>query len=522
MRVELPTLLPGTFRARLAIAFCSVVAIALALVLATLPRLLDGYFAQQERSNLQTRTVIMATFLRVRLTESLGLDDPEPRIAILLPTKPPTPSKELQEALGTGPRGFVQGLSDVVAGANVEVTVADAARPQVVVYRLQVPLSEEASRQAMAKGQQRDRISWQESFRLSDPFWSQFGGSVPQRLVTVRLADPFTFRAKTLETVVGVMFGAAGLALAVAIVASILLADRLTTPIRRLTQAARELAEGNLGARVSGPSTGSPEISELASAFNVMAERLQASIEFIRRDRDRSREFLADASHELRTPLAALRTFNELLRNGAAAEPATRAEFLESSRQQIERLDWLAANLLELSKLDSGLTALDLRPEDLRAVVENAIQQAEPAARGKGIDLVVDLPREPIRQRHDPQRMGQVLANLIGNAIKFTPSGGRVTVGLRSTSNGAELRVADTGVGIQPSELPHVFERFYRGSQRGTERGGGSGLGLAIVRSIVDMHVGRVEIASTVGSGTEVVVTLPRDVSISSPAPARG
>jgi signal transduction histidine kinase len=521
MRVELPRLLPETFRARLALAFFAVVAIALALVLATLPRLLDGYFAQQERSNLQTRALIMATFLKFRLTERLNLEGPKAQ-PILGPTRPPTVSHQFRDALGSPDEGFLQGLSAVVAEADVELTVADAAQPQQVVYRLRVPLGEEASRQAIAKGQRRDPISWHESIKLADPWWTQFEGAVPERVVTVRLADPFTFRAKTLETVVGVMFAAAGLALAVALVASILLADRLTTPIRRLTPAARELAEGNLDARVPAPHSGSPEINELATAFNAMAGRLQESIEFIRRDRDRSREFLADASHELRTPLAALRTFNELLRNGAAAEPATRAEFLESSRQQIERLDWLAANLLELSKLDSGLTALDLRPEDLRAVVENAVQQAEPAAREKALDLVVDLPAEPVRQRHDPQRMGQVLANLIGNAVKFTPPGGRVTVGLRRTPDGAELRVADTGVGIQPSELPHVFERFYRGSQGGAARGGGSGLGLAIVRSIVEMHVGRVEIASTVGSGTEVVVTLPRDVSISSPAPARG
>ena len=108
-----------------------------------------------------------------------------------------------------------------------------------------------------------------------------------------------------------------------------------------------------------------------------MAARLGESVEIIRRDRDRSRDFLADVSHELRTPIAAMRTFNELLREGADADPAARAEFLESSRQQLERLDWLAQNLLELSKLDSGLVLLDLRPDDLRACVESAVEQAE-------------------------------------------------------------------------------------------------------------------------------------------------
>ena len=234
---------------------------------------------------------------------------------------------------------------------------------------------------------------------------------------------------------------------------------------------------------------------------------------------DRSRDFLADVSHELRTPIAALRTFNELLQEGAADDPQARQEFLESSHRQIERLDWLATNLLELSKLDSGLVALDLRPDDLRAVVEAAVQQNDEAARRKGVELTLELPAEPLRLRHDPQRMGQVVGNLIANAVKFTPSGGRVTAGLETVPDGASIRVRDTGVGIPADELPHVFERFYRGAQANEERGSGSGLGLSIVRSIVDMHGGTVTLESTPGVGTEAIVFLPREVTQSSPQP---
>jgi signal transduction histidine kinase len=509
--------LSGTFRVRLVLAFALVIAIALGLVLATLPRLLDGYFERQEHNNLETRAGIIGTFLKVQLTQQLDLDGTSPR-AVLMATRPPVISPDALRALGSADRGFVKTLTEVVAQANVQITIADGAQPDVVVYRLDVPLGQQASQEALNRGERRDPLSYQKSFPIADPFWSQFQDNTPIRIVTVRLSDPYTFRARTLETVFSVLIGAAGLALLVAVVTSLVLANRLTIPIRRLTNAARELSEGNLDTRVEPP-RGSPEIGELAAAFNLMAERLQRSINFIRRDRDRSREFLADASHELRTPLAALRTFNELLTDGAAANPATRVEFLESSRVQIERLDWLASNLLELSKLDSGLAALDLRPEDLRAVVENAIHQAEPEAKERGVDLVMELPEEPLRQRHDPQRMGQVLGNLLGNALKYTPAGGRVTASVRRTSEGAELTVTDTGVGIEPAELPHVFERFYRGSSRNGETGG-AGLGLSIVRSIVDMHGGRVEIASKPGSGTVVVVSLPRDVAVSSSAAA--
>jgi signal transduction histidine kinase len=509
--------LSGTFRVRLVLAFALVIAIALGLVLAALPRLLDGYFERQERTNLETRAAIIGTFLRVQLTQQLDLDSGNPR-AILMATTPPTASPYLRQALGSSERGIVKTLTEVVALANVQITIADSQQPDAVAYRLDVPLGQQATQEALRKGERRDPLSYEASFPIEDPFWTQFQASTPSRIVTVRLSDPFTFRAQTLETVFSVLIAAAGLALLIAVITSLVLANRLTIPLRRLTNAARELSEGNLEARVSEGS-GSPEIGELAAAFNLMAARLQQSINFIRRDRDRSREFLADASHELRTPLAALRTFNELLTDGAAANPATRTEFLESSREQIERLDWLASNLLELSKLDSGLAALDLRPEDLRAVVENAIHQAEPEARERGVELAMELPGEPLRQRHDPQRMGQVLGNLVGNALKYTPAGGRVTASVRRTAEGAELRVTDTGVGIEPSELPHVFERFYRGTTPNGETGG-AGLGLSIVRSIVDMHGGRVEIASKPGSGTEVVVSLPRDVAVSSPAAA--
>jgi len=239
-------------------------------------------------------------------------------------------------------------------------------------------------------------------------------------------------------------------------------------------------------------------------------------------DRDRSREFVADVSHELRTPIAAMRTFNELLLEGAAEDPVTREEFLRGSRQQLERLDWLAANLLELSKLDSGLVALQLRREDLRTVAEDAVDHAEPMAERKGVELRTHLPDEAVIQPHDPPRLGQVLGNLIGNAIKFTPKGGVIDVTVQATDDGASFTVSDTGVGIDPAELEHVFDRFYRGTRRREERAGGSGLGLAIARSIVDMHHGRISISSTPDVGTEVLVTLPRDIEASSPVDARG
>jgi signal transduction histidine kinase len=508
MAALLPRLLTS-LRVRLVIAFAVVVSIALMLVLASLPRLLDGYFVQQAQEDLRLRSGVMIALVASRLAQyqTAGVEAPRP---ILQPTDPLTAAPGVVQALDTD--GVVREMARDVAQANVTVRIAtDVATPSDVVYELYVPVPDDFAK----PGQQREPFASERSISIRDLFWTEAGAATPDRMITVRLSEPFSYRAQTLETIVSVMSVAAVLALIVAVITSIVLADRLTQPIRRLTGAVRELAEGRMDARVAPPSA-APEVGELSAAFNTMADRLQQSIEFIRRDRDRGREFLADVSHELRTPLAALRTFNELLSEGTV-DDETRREFLDQSRRQIERLDWLAANLLELSKLDSGLVLLDLRPDDLRAAIENAVQQAQPTADREGVTMTVDLPPEPLRQHHDPQRLGQVMGNLIGNALKFTPAGGSVAISLQPTPDGAEIRVRDSGIGIPSNEMPHVFDRFYRGAQATEERASGSGLGLSIVRSIVEMHNGRVTLTSNPGDGTEVTVRLPRDVSNSSP-----
>ena len=330
--------------------------------------------------------------------------------------------------------------------------------------------------------------------------------------VQVTLRNPLTYRASAIGNVTGLLAITGLIALAVAVVVAAMLTRRITTPLRRLTEASHDLAEGDFARRVPPDAIedGPIELSDLGLQFNAMAERLQESVEIIRRDRDRSREFLADVSHELRTPIAALRTFNELLVEGAADDPTARSEFLETSRAQLERLDWLAQNLLELSKLDSGLVLLDLRREDLRSSVEQAVDQAAATARRRGVELTMDRPEDAIQIRHDPVRIGQVVTNLVGNAIKFTPRGGQVEVEVRGEPGGdASIIVSDTGIGIDPDELPRIFDSFFRGSRANEARGSGSGLGLSIVRSIVEMHGGTVAVESRLGAGSTFRVSLP-------------
>ena len=507
----------GGYRLRLGFAFATVVLLALGIVLATLPRLLEDYLRSQELSSLDARTAAVARLVSDEITRaaSTGRDYQLPLIWESMDPKRPTDI--LQSALGSPTSGFVADLTEDIASADVHVAIFASPDAQAAgeppVYVLDADLSPDAGN----PGQRQESIAATRTENVSDSFWSQSAGRVPRRPVEVTLENPFTSRAQTLATVDQVLLIAAIIGLVAAGIVSLALTQWLGDPIRRLIRAARQLADGRLDIRVALPATAAPEVTELGDAFNQMAERLGDSISVISADRDRSRDFVADVSHELRTPIAALRTFNELLRGGAMEDPEARDEFLEQSARQIERMEWLATNLLELSKLDSGLVKLGLREEDLRGVVESAYQQAEPVAGRKGVELVLHLPPDPVRLAHDPPRVGQVLTNLIGNAIKFTPRGGQVHVELVPVPEGARITVSDTGVGIPAEELPHVFERFWRGA--GTrERGSGSGLGLSIVKTIVDMHEGRIQVVSTPGVGTQMSVMLPRHVSVSSPA----
>ena len=508
--------LPRTFQGRLSLAFVLVFALAVGIVSILTVFVLNTDLKQQETNNLEARANAVAAVVRIK-AETAAAQDPANATVI-------SASGALNENVlaAISDPATLTVYADNVAQADLRLRFGIGSLtlqgtefiPATPVSAFGAPLTAEPGR-----GQARDPLSYTEIFKFDDP-----DGVKPTWYLEVSLSAPYTTRQSTIAGVVWFLLMSSAGALLLAIVVSALLASRFTTPLRRLTEAARALAEGDLARRVPADRarTGGAEITELSRQFNTMADQVEETMETIRRDRDTGREFLADVSHELRTPLAALRTFNELLREKAGDDVAARTEFLEASAQQIERLDWLAQNLLELSKLDSGLIRLDLRPDDLRATIESAVEQAQVSARRRGLDLTTELPDMPLVTRHDPQRLGQVLTNLIGNGLKFTPRGGSVRVVLSPRNRGARIQVIDTGVGIDAAELPHVFDRFYRGSRANEARGSGSGLGLAIVRSVVEMHGGRVMVESSVGGGSTFTVTLPVDPRTSAEAVATG
>jgi two-component system sensor histidine kinase BaeS len=275
-----------------------------------------------------------------------------------------------------------------------------------------------------------------------------------------------------------VVLGTVAIGAMVAIVVAVILGNRLARPLREISQAARAIADGDYGARI--PRQGPEEFVSLADSFNQMAAALEEQ------ERMR-REFIANAAHELRTPLTNLQGYLEALRDGVI-EP-DRATF-ESLLEESERLVRLSASLDTLAAGDAG-TAGAPREVDLAATIRTAVELARPSIAAAGLGLDLDIP-DHLAARGDPDQLAQVIGNLLQNAIRYTPAGGRVAVRAERRPDDVLVSVSNTGDGIPAEDLPHVFERFYRVEKSRDRARGGAGIGLAIVRQLVEAAGGAV------------------------------
>jgi heavy metal sensor kinase len=338
--------------------------------------------------------------------------------------------------------------------------------------------------------------------------------SIPEvgrdRIVTQQAAAPGGMLviqvARSLESVDHELFElltalliAGPLALGLTIAGGYFLARRALAPVDRMTAAANEIDSRKFGRRLDVVHP-DDELGRLGQTLNRMLDRLERSF-------DEMRRFTADASHDLRTPLAVIRSEAEV----ALARPLSEAEqqdLLGNILEECQRLTWVTDQLLTLSREDAGISQPPREPVDISQLVRGVTETMRPLAEGKGQRLATSANGSVIVQG-DPARLRHVIYNLVDNAIKYTPPHGTVSVAVTMLDHKVRLLVEDSGIGIPPGHLPHVFERFYRVDKARSRAEGGSGLGLSIVQSIVLAHSGTVEIVSQPDAGTQCIVEIP-------------
>jgi signal transduction histidine kinase len=331
--------------------------------------------------------------------------------------------------------------------------------------------------------------------RPLDPLSSikmKLGVVIAAAVVVSVLVQALAFQAEVPLPLVGLVAGAAALGMVQ------ILARGMTSPLREMVAATRAMARGDYSRRVSA--TSRDEVGELARAFNAMAAEL-AEVDRMRKD------LVANVSHELRTPISGLQAVLENLVDGVEApDPET----LQTMLGQVERLGRLVAQLLDLSRLESGAVPLDRAAFPLRPVLEQAVREARLGAFGSpGVQITVAVSSDEPMADGDPERVHQVVANLLENALRHSPPAGTVLVSARREGRIVRIEVEDEGPGIPEAEATRVFERFYRADSSRASASGGTGLGLAIARWIVDLHGGQIRAEQRVPCGCRMVVVLP-------------
>ena len=287
-------------------------------------------------------------------------------------------------------------------------------------------------------------------------------------------------------------------AVVAAVALSVVATLRITRPVRSLAGAAERIRGGRFDVRA--PVSEVDELGSLATTFNEMA----ASLEATERRRD---ELIADLEHELRTPLATIEGYVEGLADGVVTPGAPTWDVLQAQTRRLRRL---VEDLAAVSRAEERAATLQLRRIDPADLLRAAVAAAEPAYAAKGVGLALDTPAVLPMVAADAERMGEVLANLLDNALRHTPAGGSVTVAAAAIPVRVRISVADTGEGIDSRDRPHVFDRFYRGERsRARPAGEGSGIGLTIARALVEAHGGTITLADDGKPGTRIEIDLP-------------
>jgi len=309
---------------------------------------------------------------------------------------------------------------------------------------------------------------------------------------TTALLD--TFRNSIFTAVLVAALGA----IVAGLVSGLVLARQILRPLQEIASSSQRIADGRYSERVAVP--GSDELAVVATHFNQMAQALEE----VEEQRIR---LIGNVAHELRTPLTALSGYLEGLMDGLfPSDPETFADMY----QEVRRLQRLVDDLQALSRVEAGRISLKMEPFALRPVVERVVSQLRPQAESKDLGLTGDYPADPATVCADPDRTAQVLVNLVGNAIRYTPEGGSITVRVEAAKRQVDVLVEDTGIGIPAEDLPYLFERFYRVDPSRSRHSGGSGIGLTIARHLAWAMGGDLTASSRgKGEGSTFTLTLP-------------
>lgn len=297
----------------------------------------------------------------------------------------------------------------------------------------------------------------------------------------------------------------------VLMVAAIVVALVVFNPARRrlaaLEPAAHRLGEGDLTARASH--AGGDEIARVAAAFNRMAGELETRDAALRASDALRRQMMADVSHELKTPLTAMRTYIETLRMPEVAlDTERRDRYFETIDRETRRLERIVKDLLDLARYEHGGVVLQRRLFDIERLFENVAGRHEQAAHTKGVAIRIAVDPAVDQVVADPDRIEQAIENLVANALRHTPSGGTIMLSATLADGIATLSVSDSGGGIAPEHLPHVFDRFYKVDASRAAESTGSGLGLSITKAIIERHGGTIRVTSQPGR-TVFTILLP-------------
>ena len=304
-----------------------------------------------------------------------------------------------------------------------------------------------------------------------------------------------------------IILESAAIGCVIAAALSVIISKTLLNPIKSMTAAAAEMSSGDFSRKIEVQSN--DEVGILAETFNDMAQQLETTLNEIKRSESLRKEFVANVSHELRTPITSIRTYAETLTDGGDMPRETEQEFLLVIMNESDRMTKIVQDLLELSRFDSGTGNFTFEEFSPERSVRDVYKAIAPLAQKHGHIVDLEIQWGVPNITGDRSRIEQVLMNILTNAIKYTPDGGKIEIMLSTENDRVKITVSDTGIGIPAEDLPRVFDRFYRVDKARSRASGGTGLGLSIAHEIIERHGGEMKIDSEVNVGTSVAVYLP-------------